>query len=202
MTRLTGLRRPDAGITLISRWGTGTPERTRAAADALLEQWSAADAPAILLATHVFTDVDGSGLLIHGQWTSAEEHQAFVRDGRAARVGRIDARVPGIERSGLSRTHPYRGVVLDADGEAGVFAVACHETDGAPGGARAWADARVDALREGPPPGLLAAHLHLDADGRRVVEISEWADGAEGEAPARLAGLPLTRYRFYGSADR
>ncbi|GGX73741.1 antibiotic biosynthesis monooxygenase [Streptomyces hiroshimensis] len=204
MTRIAALQHPAAGITLISRWITGSPERSRAAADALLDA-SAADAPAAQLAMHVFEEEGGAGLLIYAQWTSAEEHLAFVREGRSARVARIDTRVPGIERPGLERTHRYRSTVLDADGEADVFVVTSHSTGGGPGEQRAWADARAAALTDAGHDGLLAAHFHLTIDGERVVEIAEWsvAAGTAGAADLETAhgpGVPHSRYRLYGPA--
>ncbi|QLE75706.1 antibiotic biosynthesis monooxygenase [Streptomyces rectiverticillatus] len=203
MTRLVAIQHPDAGITLISRWITGSPERSRAAADALLDV-SAADAPEAELATHVFEDVDGAGLLIHGQWTSAEDHLAFVREGRSARVARIDARVPGIERPGLERTHLYRSAVLDTDGEADVFVVTSHDTGGGPEEQQAWADARAAALADAGHEGLLAAHFHLTVDGERVVEIAEWSSAAAAADLEAVHGprVPHSRYRLYGRPRR
>ncbi|MEU1672189.1 antibiotic biosynthesis monooxygenase [Streptomyces roseifaciens] len=201
MTRIASLQHPDTGITFISRWITGSAERTRAAADALLEV-SAADAPEVQLATHVFEDVDGAGLFIYGQWTSAEDHLAFVREGRSERVARIDARVPGIERPGLERTHLYRSAVVGADGEADLFVVTSHDTGGGPGEQRAWADARAAALADAGHEGLLAAHFHLTVDGERAVEVAEWS-AAAGEADLEAAHgprAPHSRYRFYGPA--
>ncbi|MEU7137727.1 antibiotic biosynthesis monooxygenase [Streptomyces sp. NPDC046261] len=201
MTRLAAMRHPHAGITLISRWITGGEERSRAAADALLDTWSQGadgDVPAARLATHVFVDEDGSGLLIHGQWTSAEDHLAFVREGRAARVGRIDTLVPGIERPGLHRTRPYREVTVDPGRAADVFAFATYDAE-APGRARARADTRAAALTDAAPPGLLGFHLYLTTDGGRVVELAEWAGTADAVAREAVHGPGTRFYRFHGS---
>ncbi|MCF3102146.1 antibiotic biosynthesis monooxygenase [Streptomyces roseoverticillatus] len=200
MTRIAALQQPTAGITLMSRWITGTPERSRAAADALLDA-SAGDAAGAQLALHVFEDVDGAGLLTYAQWTSAEDHLAFVREGRATRVARVDTLVPGIERPGLDRTHLYRSTVLDADGAAELFVVTRHDTGGRPEDRRAWADARAAALTDAGHEGLLAAHFHLTVDGERVVEIAEWSSAAadtEGLEAAHGPRVPHSRYRFYG----
>ncbi|MEV4921397.1 antibiotic biosynthesis monooxygenase [Streptomyces roseoverticillatus] len=198
MTRIAALQHPNAGITLMSRWITGTPERSRAAADALLDA-STGDAAHAQLALHVFEDADGAGLLTHAQWTSAEDHLAFVREGRAARVTRVDTLVPGIERPGLDRTYLYRSTVFDADGAAELFVVTRHDTGGRPEDQRAWADARAAALTDAGYEGLLAAHFHLTVGGERVVEIAEWASAA-GMADLEAAHgprVPHSRYRFY-----
>jgi hypothetical protein len=114
MTRLQDLHHPSAGTTLMSEWLTGTAERSRTAADALLHEWAAAQAPAGRLAQHVFLSLDGTGLFFYAQWTSDEEHLAWARARRTEVVSRVDALVPGIERPGLIRTRLARSVVHDA----------------------------------------------------------------------------------------
>ncbi|MFI9237384.1 hypothetical protein [Streptomyces sp. NPDC053079] len=200
MTHLATLRNSDSGITLISRWTTGDRERSRAAADALLDTWSSrANTPAALLATHVFLDEDGTGLLIHGQWTSAEDHLAFVREGRAARVDSIDARVPGIERLGLNRTQPYREVVLGPGPAGEVFAFATYDVESAEA-ARDRADGRAAELTDAAPSGLLGVHLYLTTDGGRVVELAEWAGTADAAAREAVHAAGTRFYRFHGAS--
>ncbi|MEU2435463.1 antibiotic biosynthesis monooxygenase [Streptomyces rubradiris] len=169
MTRLQDLQHPSAGTTLMSEWLTGTVERSRTAADALLQEWAAAQAPAGRLAQHVFLALDGTGLFFYAQWTSDEEHLAWARARRTGVVGRVDALVPGIERPGLTRTRLTRSVVHDARSPAGLFAV--HTV--------AAGDADTATA---PAPGLLAAHLHVTSDGERTVVVTEWTDAASQEA--------------------
>ncbi|MCL3994553.1 hypothetical protein [Streptomyces lavenduligriseus] len=134
MTRLQNLQHPSAGTTLMSEWLTGTAERSRTAADALLHEWAAAQAPAGRLAQHVFLSLDGTGLFFYAQWTSDEEHLAWARARRSEVVSRVDALVPGIERPGLIRTRLARSVVHDARRPAGLFTV---RTVNRPAGRRA-----------------------------------------------------------------
>ncbi|MFF9671143.1 antibiotic biosynthesis monooxygenase [Streptomyces eurythermus] len=172
MTRLQNLQHPSAGTTLMSEWLTGTAERSRTAADALLHEWAAAQAPAGRLAQHVFLSLDGTGLFFYAQWTSDEEHLAWARARRTEVVSRVDALVPGIERPGLIRTRLARSVVHDARRSAGLFTV------------RTVSAGDVEAATA-PVPGLLAAHLHVTSDGERTVVVTEWADAASQEAATR-----------------
>jgi hypothetical protein len=169
MTRLRDLHHPAAGTTLLSEWLTGTAERSRAAMDALLGEWSAARTPPGRLAQHVFLSLDGTSLFFYAQWTGDEEHLAWARAHRAKAVGRVDTLVPGIERPGLLRTRLARSVVHDAKRPAGLFAVRTV----APGDAEAATS---------PAPGLLAAHLHVTPDGGRTVVVTEWTGAAAQEA--------------------
>ncbi|MBK3527229.1 MULTISPECIES: antibiotic biosynthesis monooxygenase [Streptomyces] len=170
-TRLQDLQHPSAGTTLMSEWLTGTAERSRTAADALLHEWAAAPAPSGRLAQHVFLSLDGTGLFFYAQWTSDEEHLAWARARRTEVVSRVDALVPGIERPGLVRTRLARSVVHDARRPAGLITV------------RTVVAGDVETATA-PAPGLLAAHLHVTSDGERTVVVTEWADAASQEAAA------------------
>ncbi|MEU8546163.1 hypothetical protein AB0C81_03975 [Streptomyces roseoverticillatus] len=77
MTRIAALQHPNAGITLMSRWITGTPERSRAAADAQ-RAWADARAAALtdagyegLLAAHFHLTVGGERVVEIAEWASA-----------------------------------------------------------------------------------------------------------------------------------
>ncbi|MFI6769889.1 antibiotic biosynthesis monooxygenase [Streptomyces sp. NPDC050355] len=180
MTHFLDLVHPHAGTALMSEWLTGTAERSRAAADAAIDEWAAAEPPAALLAQHVFLSTDGAGLLYYAQWTSDEAHLAWARARRPAMVGRVDALVPGVERPGLHRTRLHRSVVHDAGREPGVLVVATTAADQAAGAVRA-------------APGLLAGHIHLTADGERAIVVTEWTDAAAHEAAA-ADGPAFKRY--------
>ncbi|MGW1409714.1 antibiotic biosynthesis monooxygenase [Streptomyces sp. NPDC002403] len=179
MTRFLDIVRPSARTALISEWLTGTFERSHTAADAVIDEWAAAETPAGRLAQHVFLSTDGAGLLFYAQWTSDEEHLSWARARRADVVGRIDTLVPGIERPGLDRTRLHRSVLHDEVSPAGIFAV----------GTVATADAQSLV---GPAPGLLAAHVHLASSEERAIVITEWTDAASHDA----AGFGGTSKRY------
>lgn len=185
MTRFLDLVHPAAGTALLSRWLTGTSERSRTAADAVTAEWAAAGKPAGRLAQHVFISADGTGLLFYAQWTSDARHLAWARAHRAGTVSRVDALVPGIERPGLERTRLHRSVVHDAGRPSGALVV----------GATA-ADAVADTVA--PAPGLLAAHIHLTPDGERAIVVAEWTDAASHEA-ATPSGHSFKRYTLHAS---
>lgn len=185
MTRFLELVSPAAGTALWSEWLTGTAERSRAAADALIDEWAAAATPSGRLAQHVFLSTDGAGLLFHAQWTSDEEHLAWARARRAGVVSRVDTLVPGIERPGLTRTRMHRSVVHDAERPAGVFVVST----------MAGGDVESTGV---PTPGLLAEHVHLAADGERAIVVAEWTDALSHEA-ATADDVSCKRYTLYHS---
>ncbi|WP_318199658.1 antibiotic biosynthesis monooxygenase [Streptomyces sp. SCL15-4] len=151
----------------MSEWLTGTAERSRAALDAVREQWATDRTPPGRLAQHVFLSLDGTGLFFYTQWTSDADHLAWARARRSGLVDRVDTLVPGIERPGLTRTRLVRSVVHDARRPARLFAV------------RRMPAAAAEAAVTPPAPGLLAAHLHVTPDGERAVVVTEWTDAAE-----------------------
>ncbi|QDQ12110.1 antibiotic biosynthesis monooxygenase [Streptomyces spectabilis] len=185
MTYFLDLVHPAAGTALISEWLTGTPERTRAAADAVVEEWAAGEWPRALLSQHVFRATDGTGLLFYAQWTSDEEHLTWARARRGAIVSRVDTLVPGIERPGLHRTRLHRSVVHDGGRPPGALAVT-----------RTAAGAHVAA------PGLLAAHIHLTKDGAETFVIEEWSDAAALGTAVRTGGRTSKRYTLHQSLGR
>ncbi len=169
---LPDMTRPDAGTTLLSEWRVGTPERQRAAAEALLGEWrelAARFRPDAFLQLSCFARADGQVLLSHAQWLSDEAHIAFAREHRQDMVNRIDQAVPGIERPGLTRYRLLRSVVTDgAPGPADTLTL-LHVTTETAEQARRWVDATADALRKTPPAGMSTAHLLVGTDGRRAV---------------------------------
>ena len=86
----------------MSEWLTGTAERSRMAADAVLDEWVKGETPSGRLAQHVFLSMDGASLFFHAKWTSHDDHLAWARARRAGVVSRVDTLVPGIERPGLT----------------------------------------------------------------------------------------------------
>ncbi|MFR9724981.1 antibiotic biosynthesis monooxygenase [Streptomyces sp. MS19] len=178
MTRFLALVHPAAGTALISEWLTGTPDRSRTAADAVADEWAAAEAPPGRLAQHVFLSAEGDRLLFHAQWTGDDAHLAWARARRGEVVSRVDTLVPGIERPGLARTRLRRSVVHDAASPAATLVLT------------RTAAAEAERLAA-PVPGLLAAHVHVTPDGERALVITEWATA--GQAP------PGERYALYRS---
>ncbi|WP_116212209.1 hypothetical protein [Streptomyces olivoreticuli] len=179
--RLHEIIRPRTGTFLLSRWGTGTPDRTRAAAEAIAEEWTTGAKPEGHLAQHMYLDVDGTGILHYAQWRSDEEHLEFARALRPAVISRVDRLVPGIERPGLRRTRLHRSVVTDATSAAGILAVTTLATPDPE-----------------PRPGALAAHVHAGTDGGPAVELAEWADLAAYEAAAgERPGADVRLYTYY-----
>ncbi|GAB7035744.1 antibiotic biosynthesis monooxygenase [Streptomyces platensis subsp. malvinus] len=183
MTRFMDLVHPAAGTALLSEWLTGTAERSRTAADALIDEWAAGETPPGRLAQHVFLSTDGASLLFYAQWTSDEDHLAWARAHRAGVVSRVDTLVPGIERPGLTRTSLHHSGVHDAERPAGVFVLST------------MAAGEV-AATVAPAPGLLAAHVHLTADGERAIVVAEWTDSASHEA-ATAHEVDFKRYTLY-----
>ncbi|MFF1511360.1 antibiotic biosynthesis monooxygenase [Streptomyces sp. NPDC058326] len=204
--------RPGVGAVLASTWRVGTPERQRAAVEAVRGVWQSREWPDPgLLAYTVYTGNDGDTLLHYSQWTTEQAFEDFVRTHRDDRNAEIDAAVPGIERVVLHRyAPPYRSAVLDdrsARTLPGALAVVEVDFEG-PDEARqkGWVDAVFAAMddEEGKRParGGIGAHFHLSTDGTRVLNLAEWederahaewlaADASEvGEAWARVRGYP------------
>ncbi|MFF1923899.1 hypothetical protein ACFVW8_25415 [Streptomyces sp. NPDC058221] len=185
MTRFLDLVQPAAGTALISEWLTGTAERSRTAADAVIDEWAAAETPAGRLAQHVFLSTDGTGLLFYAQWSSDEDHLQWARAHRGDVVSRVDTLVPGIERPGLNRTRRHRSILHDAVHPAGVFVVSTVPA----------ADVR-SVVR--PAPGLLGTHIHLTAKEERAMVIAEWTDAASHDK-AVSGSVPFKRYTLHDS---
>ncbi|MFK4067752.1 antibiotic biosynthesis monooxygenase [Streptomyces sp. NPDC029674] len=202
--------RPDGGLTFISTWSTGSPERQRATLDAIAKAWETRPWPHEgLLSYTVYAGSDGSTVLHHSQWRDEAAYQEFFAsagNGRDARNAEIDAAVPGIERLGLNKTRLYRSW-SDGRGregrEPGAIVIAQADFEGPDADRqRAWADGMIDALDDGSggAPGLYAAHFHVSTDGRRVLTYAEWeSEQAHIDALAPAGDGAVARYRFaYG----
>ncbi|WP_053642075.1 MULTISPECIES: hypothetical protein [unclassified Streptomyces] len=163
------LYRPGVGAVLVSTWRVGTPERQRAAVEAVRKTWEAREWPDPgLLSYSIYAGTDGDTLLHYSQWTGEEVYEDFVRTHRDDRNAEIDAAVPGVERVVLHRYAPPRPV-----GTTG--------RDALPGA--------VSVVETGGEPesgGGIGAHVHRSADGTRVLVLTEWEDvPADGPAGAR-----------------
>ncbi|MFD3664106.1 antibiotic biosynthesis monooxygenase [Streptomyces sp. NPDC058659] len=121
------LYRPGVGTVLASTWRVGTPERQRAAVEAIRTAWESREWPELgLLSYSVFIGTDGDTLLHYSQWTAEQAYEDFVRTYRDDRNAEIDAAVPGIERVELHRyALPHRSAAA-----AGTGALVHRSTDG------------------------------------------------------------------------
>ncbi|GGU88626.1 antibiotic biosynthesis monooxygenase [Streptomyces litmocidini] len=176
--------RPGVGAVLVSTWRVGTPERQRAAVEAIRTAWEGRAWPDPgLLSYSVLIGTDGDTLLHHSQWTEQQVYDDFVRTHRDDRNAEIDAAVPGIERVELRRYGPvHRSTArrATATGEPpGVVVIVEADFDGTGAGHREeWVDAVFTALDEDaaarPESGGISARFHLSVDGGRVLNYAEW----------------------------
>ncbi|MFF9847242.1 antibiotic biosynthesis monooxygenase [Streptomyces litmocidini] len=178
------LDRPGTGAVLVSTWRVGTPERQRAAVEAIRTAWESRAWPDLgLLSYSVLVGTDGDTLLHYSQWTEQQAYDDFVRTYRDDRNAEIDAAVPGIERVELRRYGPiHRSTArrATAAGELpGVVVIVEADFDGAGAGQREeWVDSVFTALDEDaatrPASGGIGARFHLSVDGGRVLNYAEW----------------------------
>ncbi|MFJ5830469.1 antibiotic biosynthesis monooxygenase [Streptomyces sp. NPDC093089] len=212
-------QRPGVGAVLVSTWRVGTPERQRAAVEAIRTAWESRAWPDLgLLSYSVAVGTDGDTLLHYSQWTEQQAYDDFVRTYRDDRNTEIDAAVPGIERVELHRYAPvHRSAGGTGAGEpGGIVVVAEADFEGAGEGRREdWVDSVFGALEEdaaaGPAHGGISARFHLSTDGGRVLNYAEWeseqaheewlADGARRSGAWKrvhaypgLAGSRVRRY--------
>ncbi|MFE6785823.1 antibiotic biosynthesis monooxygenase [Streptomyces sp. NPDC057680] len=178
------LHRPGVGAVLISTWRVGTPERQRAAVDAIRTAWESRAWPDLgLLSYSVYTGTDGDTLLHYSQWTAEQVYEDFVRTYRDDRNAEIDAAVPGVERVELRRYAPIHRSAVRArpgTGELPGTVVVVEADFGGPGtGSREdWVDTVFAAMDEDaalrPGSGGSGVHFHLSSDGGRVLNYAEW----------------------------
>ncbi|MEV7564396.1 antibiotic biosynthesis monooxygenase family protein [Streptomyces tanashiensis] len=182
------LHRPGVGAVLVSTWRVGTPERQRAAVDAIRTAWESRAWPDLgLLSYSVFVGTDGETLLHYSQWTGQKAYEEFVRTHRDDRNAEIDAAVPGIERVELRRYGPVHrstarvGATGPGEPPPGVVVIVEADFDGARPGTghrEEWVDSVFAALDEDaatrPAPGGISAQFHLSTDGGRVLNYAEW----------------------------
>ncbi|MFJ5706651.1 antibiotic biosynthesis monooxygenase [Streptomyces sp. NPDC093105] len=182
------LHRPGVGAVLVSTWRVGTPERQRAAVEAIRTVWESRAWPDLgLLSYSVLAGTDGETLLHYSQWTEEQAYDDFVRAYRDDRNAEIDAAVPGIERVELrryGRVHRSRSHGAEDGGRLpGVVVIV--EADFDPAGAgtgqrEEWVDNVLTALDEDeaagarPVSGGISGNFHLSTDGGRVLNYAEW----------------------------
>lgn len=186
------LTRSGVGVVKVSTWDVGTPERQRAAVEAISKVWQSRDWPyAGLLSYTVHTGEDGRTLLHYSQWTDEDAYQEFFRSFRDDRNAEIDAAVPGIERLGLHSYELYRSGSLSGDDRRipGCVVIVDVAFDG-PDAARqrAWVNGVFEALGTDPypHPGGISGHFHVSLDGTRVLNYAEW-ESAEAHREALSA---------------
>ncbi|QHY94857.1 Antibiotic biosynthesis monooxygenase [Streptomyces sp. S4.7] len=178
------INRPGVGVVKVSTWHVGTPERQRAAVEAIGEAWGRRDWPdGGLLSYSVMVGEDGRTLLHYSQWCDETAYQDFVRTGRDERNAEIDAAVPGIERLGLGSYELYRSGATEGDTRVpGCVVIVDVRFDGPdPARQREWTDtvfAALDSDRYERSAGI-AAYFHASTDGTRVLNYAEW-ENAEG----------------------
>ncbi|MEU7032162.1 antibiotic biosynthesis monooxygenase [Streptomyces sp. NPDC046237] len=190
------LRRPGVGRVLVSTWRVGTPERQRAAVDAIAKVWESRDWPDVgLLSYSVYIGTDGDTLLHYSQWTDEDAYHQFVRTFRDDRNAEIDAAVPGIERVALHRYTLYRSTPLGEESAAripGCVVIVDVEFDGPDADRqRDWVDGVFEALETdpNPAPGGISGHFHVGVDGTRILNYAEWeSEQAHIEALALRGG--------------
>ncbi|MFP3990502.1 antibiotic biosynthesis monooxygenase [Streptomyces sp. E11-3] len=175
---LPQITRPGVGAVLASTWRVGTPERQRAAVDAIRETWESRPWPTDdLLSYSVYTGTDGDTLLHYSQWRDVAAYDTFVRNHRDERNAEIDAAVPGIQRVALDKYELYRSGALDGEARTpGAIVIVDVEFEGPdPQRQRAWVDAVFEALASDKPhPGGISGHFHTSLDGTRVLNYAEW----------------------------
>ncbi|MFG3493470.1 antibiotic biosynthesis monooxygenase [Streptomyces sp. NPDC047928] len=174
------LTRPGVGVVKVSTWRVGTPERQRAAVDAVARTWRSRPWPYDgLLSYSVLIGEDGDTLLHYSQWRGEEHFQEYVRSYRDERNAEIDAAVPGIERVALESYTLHRSTspAADATPAPGCVVIVEVRFDG-PDAARQrhWVDLVFDALDSdpAPAPGGISGHFHTSLDGTRVLNYAEW----------------------------
>ncbi|MEU5976716.1 antibiotic biosynthesis monooxygenase [Streptomyces sp. NPDC047315] len=202
------IARDGVGLVKVSTWDVGTPERQRAAIEAIGAAWRKRSWPDLgLLSYTVHVGNDGRTLLHYSQWTGEDAYQQFFSEGfRDERNAEIDAAVPGIRRLGLHSYELYRGG-RGNPGDLrvpGCVVIVEVEFDGPDRDRqRDWVDGVFDALASDPgpadgEPGPHAAGIsgwfHVSTDGTRVLNYAEWTDATSHvtalAAPGEGIGSP------------
>ena len=166
--------RSDIAVAVVDRWVVR--EDALAVADAVLAAWADRPLPSGLASASCFTGSRGDVVLAYQQWTSRQAQQQFSMssDVYASVAADRDAAVEYIR---------YRSITSGDGTPPGcvVFVTFAFVSDGM---AKAWADLLIDAIeaQEAPTAGCLARHLHISADGRTVLNYSEWATEADHRA--------------------
>ncbi|MFF5449231.1 antibiotic biosynthesis monooxygenase [Streptomyces sp. NPDC012888] len=169
--------RPGVGEVKVSTWRLGSPERQRAAVDAIARTWQSRDWPDLgLLSYTVLAGTDGDTLLHYSQWTSHEAYEEYFRSLRDDRNSEIDAAVPGIDRVALHGYRHYRSEGTPVRTPGSVVVVEADFDPAVPDAARTFTDLVFEALATDPSPaaGGLSGNFHLSVDGTRMLNYAEW----------------------------
>ncbi|MEV0698155.1 hypothetical protein AB0I53_09580 [Saccharopolyspora sp. NPDC050389] len=200
---LPDITRSDVGTILVSPWLVGTPQRQRDAVDSTIAEWRVAPWPSAFLSLNCFVSDDGTTVLNYAQWTDDDAHREFVRTYRPTLVRGIDEAVPGIERPGLVRYRLHGSVIAPDARHGDLVAVFTYDTDNIEQARQLADDARSQITPE-LPPGLIAAHFHINVDGTRVLIYEEWADEAAAASSTHHSEAVADRnlYRLHRSLTR
>ncbi|MFD3778665.1 antibiotic biosynthesis monooxygenase [Streptomyces sp. NPDC058612] len=185
-------RAGEVGSVKASTWRLGTPERQRAAVDAIAGAWERRPWPAAALLSYtVLAGTDGDSLFHFSQWADGAAYEEFFRTSRDERNAEVDAAVPGIVRVGLDDYRPYRSVGTAAATPGCVVVVEAAFDPAVPDAARAFADLVLDARATDPAPaaGGLSGNFHLSPDGTRMLNYAEW-DSEQAHAQALASPGP------------
>lgn len=180
--------RAGVGAVKASTWRVGTPERQRAAVDAIAGAWQSRDWPAAALLSYtVLAGTDGDALFHYSQWANEAAYEEFFRTSRDDRNAEVDAAVPGIVRVGLDGYRPYRSAGAAGATPGCVVVVEAGFDPAVPDAARAFVDLVLDAQATDPAPAArcLSGNFHLSPDGTRMLNYAEWdSEQAHAEALA------------------
>lgn len=204
---LPDMPRPDAGTILVSKWIVDTPERQHAAAEALLGEWRELRTrfqPEAFRQLSCFRSRDGRLLLSVARWASDEAHLTFMREHRAAMVGRIDQEVPGIQRPGLMRYRLLHSILPDAAPEPADDLVVLRAEAHTAERVRSWGDRAAVTLREATAATSGPAQILLSTDGLHALLAVRKAhdDSGDHDIPAIGGGVQVhdpQRYQLLGS---
>lgn len=162
----------EPGLVMVSRWKVPSPGAQRTVGDVVASVWEREPWPDGVLSYSLFAGEDGQTILHYSQWADDAAFDAFVANQRDDRVDMIDLAVPGIERIERRAYRYHRSAVLAP--ERAPECLVAVEVDVQP--AEEWVELVLAAIEEsGLPPGGLAAHFHIDDEGRHAFNFAEWA---------------------------
>ncbi|MEO8660406.1 MAG: NAD(P)H-binding protein [Bryobacteraceae bacterium] len=173
--------RSDAGLAMVSEWTVDTPERQQATVDAFVAAWRNAPWPAGLVSVNLLASLDGTTILLYGQWANEGAYEEAV----------IEQTVPGIQRKPATAYRVYRSGTREGATIPGCIVVVSVEFDGADEQRqRQWVDTVFEALEAEPvlPQGGISGHFHVSTDGTRVINYAEWTTAEAHEAALEQSG--------------
>ncbi|GAB3705615.1 hypothetical protein [Nocardiopsis oceani] len=171
---------PNTDLVVSSAWVLRTPERQRAAADALVESWRSSDWPPCLHSYSILIGTDGSTLHHYSRWEGERAFADFQARQRDERVAPVDESVPGIVRQGLQRYRPYRGTQVSEPTVSPGTVVIVTGTFANSTEIKAFIDGMLDSDTPDDEPtgsdGLVSAHFHVSLDGTGLLNYAQWTD--------------------------